>query len=325
MSDGNHTLTDSVLISLRGFFGQVDRTGWNLLEGPYKLWSGGTSDGLAGEGQARSSPHGYTIADTPGNAAASQIVDDYRAKHGLAKDARVPQDVFEGAWERVNKDTIRRAVLSGHPVESFGLDSHPTPAATLQVKHELPTLQKLGGMYGVLGTAGGLFTVKTSLASHDPIVQVGGSAAGVLQTLGGVAYGGGALLAKSGSSPYWSRAMSVGASMTEGAGVLGALIEAYETGRAIGEGRAEDATVSATSGTGLAITAVSRSPVGPALVAGTLSYRLTMAGLNAVFGEHKSLTTDDARLLKKRMLGEEEALSHGLRYALDAIGRANSR
>jgi RHS repeat-associated protein len=209
--DGTETRAEqSIDAGLHGFragMTPLDRAGKPLM-GTYNLWS----DMRPGMGldKARAAP-GWIMEQTPQHAEAEVLDAAYKAAH---PNQQMPQDVFDDIWVARSEFVARKATLSGKPVASWGLDTHPNPSATVQTKYELPTVRRWGAGSGGLMTLGGLMNTVAAINVDNTAVKVVGVTAGPIEATGGVLYGAGAI-----TQDAWL--MSVGGTMSRYAGGIG--------------------------------------------------------------------------------------------------------
>lgn len=212
------------------------------LTGTYNLWSG---QGLA---QAQAAP-GWIMGQTPPHMEAEALVRDWKAQN---PGATMPQDVFDDIWVPRSVQLARRAALARLPVASWGLDTHPYPDRTVQLKHELPTVRRWGAASGSLGTASGLLNIYAATGVDNPYVKGIGITAGTGETLGGLLYLTGALRQS-------TALMAAGGKFLRfGGGVALAVVSGYQFIEDIERGDAGDAIGSgANAATGVTMLATS--------------------------------------------------------------------
>jgi RHS repeat-associated protein len=174
---------DAGLHTARAASTPLDRAG-RPLKGTYNLWSGQT-----GHAQAQQAP-GWIMEQTPEHAQAEALERDFYAKN---PGQQMPRDVFEDIWVGRSKTVARKAVLSGKPVASWGLDTHANPSKTVQFEHEVPTVRSWGGVSALGMKFGGLLNIWAATQVDNPYIKGVGLTAGVVETFGGTLYFGGAL------------------------------------------------------------------------------------------------------------------------------------
>lgn len=173
----------------------VDLSG-RPLKGTYNLWSGKLQPGQPptpgkpmGYDQAKNAP-GWMMEQTPQHAQAEAQELYFQLKN---PGQQMPRNVFEDIWVGPSKTVARQAVLAGMPVASWGLNTHPNPANTVQFLYELPTVRTWGTASGLGMKAGGLLNLWAAAQVDNPYVKITGLTAGTVETFGGSLYLGGAL------------------------------------------------------------------------------------------------------------------------------------
>ncbi len=169
------------------------------LKGTYNLWSDIAGGGYA---KAKAAP-GWIMEQTSEHV----IAEAAQQAHPNNATRNIPPGDWDDIWGKPSRSLARRAVISGKPVASFGLDTHPTPHTTMQYQHEIPTVGRWGYFTGGTMKLGGLLNLWDASRSDNPWVKTFGIIGGSAEVLGGTLY-------MAGAATMHTTAMSIGSGIS---------------------------------------------------------------------------------------------------------------
>lgn len=229
--------------------------GGRPLQGQYNLWSG-----KVGLNQAKQAP-GWIMGRTKLHVDAENLETAWQAKN---PGQNMPRDVFEDIWVGRSRTLARQASLAGMPVKSWGLDTHPNPATTVQVQHEIPTVQSWGTVSALGMKAGALLNLWAAAHVDNPYVKGVGLAAGTAEAFGGTLYLGGALTTE-------TSMMALGGTIARYSGGVGlTVVSGYSFVHDVSQGNVGDA-IGSGANTATGVTMLVTSNPYALVVTGTFS------------------------------------------------------
>jgi len=224
---GAAAITGSVALTatrqtLKEAFAPIGASG-ERLEGPIHFWSDpdvGKPQALAAKAEAGT---GWTMGELDAHEVASaRFADALRVEAKLkfpgvaltdkqlfdlakSKQLIIPKELFQEIWDKPS----RSAALSG--ALSTGAQQHNATPGSVQMRIEIPTVQRWGSAAAGLDIGGGFLTLYAATQETHPVPILYGTVVGTTQVTGGIISLGGAILVN-------GELMTIGATVAETGG-----------------------------------------------------------------------------------------------------------